>query len=67
MTGRGLAKYDVASGRMLEYAEFGPEDSDPHGLAFHNGTFYSTDAGIHPGWPTGVSKTMGWVFKIELV
>jgi hypothetical protein len=63
----GIAKYDVNTGRMLEYAEFGPDNADPHGLAFHDGRFYSSDAGIHPGWPTNVSKTAGHIFRIEIV
>lgn len=63
----GLAKYDLATGRMLEYAEFGPDDCDPHGLEFYNGAFYSCDAGIHPGWPTNYSKTAGYIFRIDLV
>ncbi|MSO72385.1 MAG: hypothetical protein EXQ84_02085 [Rhodospirillaceae bacterium] len=62
----GMAKYDLETGRLLEYAEFGPNDSDPHGLVFYNGAFYSCDAGIHPGWPTNVSKTAGYVFRIDL-
>jgi hypothetical protein len=63
----GIAKYDVATGRRLEYAEFGPENADPHGLAFHDGKLYSCDAGIHPGWPTNVSKSAGYIFRIDLV
>lgn len=62
----GVAKYDVDSGQLLEYAEFGPDDGDPHGLVFHDGTLYSCDAGIHPGWPTNSSKSAGYIFRIDL-
>jgi hypothetical protein len=63
----GLAKYDMQSGRLLEYAEFGADDGDPHGLEFYNGAFYSCDAGIHPGWPTNRSRMAGSIFRIDLV
>lgn len=63
----GLAKYDVDTGRLLEYAEFGPEDGDPHGLVHYEGSFYVCDAGIHPGWPTNRSKTAGYIMRIDLV
>ena len=63
----GLAKYDVESGRLREYAEFDVTECDPHGLVFHEGAFYSCDAGIHPGWPTNRSATAGYIFRIDLV
>jgi hypothetical protein len=47
--GAGLIKYDADTGRVLETAEFAETDSDPHGLAWHKGVLYSSDAGIHPG------------------
>ena len=63
----GLIQFDSASGRVLSTAVFAKTDSDPHGLAWHNGQLYSCDAGIHPGWPDDVSPTHGYVFKIDLV
>ncbi len=63
----GLAKYDVESGRLLEYAEFPEGVPDPHGLTFYNGAFYSCDAGIHPGWPGNHSPMTGYIFRIDLV
>lgn len=63
----GLARYDIASGRVLEYAEFGPDQGDPHGLEFYDGAFYSCDAGIHPGWPTNQSRLSGHIFRVDLV
>lgn len=63
----GLAKYDLGSGRLLEYAEFPDVEPDPHGLTFHEGAFYSCDAGIHPGWPGNHSQTSGYIFRIDLV
>jgi len=62
-----LVKYDAATGRVLETAEFLPGSSDPHGLAMHDGAFISCDAGIHPGWPNFDSPTHGWIFRIDLV
>jgi len=62
-----LVKYDAATGRVLETAEFVPGSSDPHGLAMHDGALISCDAGIHPGWPNNDSPTTGWIFRIDLV
>jgi hypothetical protein len=43
-----LVKYDAATGRVLETAEFATNSCDPHGLAMHDGALISCDAGIHP-------------------
>jgi hypothetical protein len=61
-----LVKYDAATGRVLETAEFAPNSCDPHGLAMHDGALISCDAGIHPGWPNFDSPTSGWIFRIDL-
>jgi len=63
----GLAKYDAATGRLLETVEFLPNSADPHGLTMVDGILYGCDAGIHPGWPNNWSKTTGQVFRIDLV
>jgi hypothetical protein len=63
----GLIQYDAQTGRTLSTAQFAKTDSDPHGLAWHNGVLYSCDAGIHPGWPDDISPTHGYVFTIDLV
>ena len=63
----GLTQYDAATGRVLSTALFSANDCDPHGLAWHNGTLYSCDAGIHPGWPDDISPTHGYIFKIDFV
>jgi hypothetical protein len=63
----GLVKYDAATGKVLETVDFVPNSMDPHGLAMHNGSLISCDAGIHPGWPNGDSPTSGWIFRIDLV
>jgi hypothetical protein len=63
----GLVKYEAATGRVLETAEFEPGSSDPHGLAMHDGALISCDAGIHPGWPVNDSPTSGWIFRIDFV
>jgi len=65
--GAGLVKYDPESGRTLEIARFAETDCDPHGLAWRDGTLYSCDAGIHPGWPENRSPTHGSIFRIDLL
>jgi hypothetical protein len=66
-SGAGLIKYDAATGRVIETAQFADTDCDPHGLAWHNGVLYSCDAGIHPGWPENRSPTHGYIFRIDLI
>ena len=63
----GLVQYDNATGRVLSTAAFAKTDCDPHGLAWHDGALYSSDAGIHPGWEDDVSPTHGYIFKIDFV
>ncbi len=63
----GLIQYDAATGRTLSTAAFDKGMSDPHGLAWYNGALYSSDAGIHPGWPDDVSPTHGYIFRIDFV
>jgi hypothetical protein len=61
----GLAKYEAATGRLLETAEFLPGSADPHGLAVKDGVLYSCDPGIHPGWEYGRSPGTGYIFRID--
>jgi hypothetical protein len=61
----GLAKYDAATGALLETAEFLPGSCDPHGLAMKDGVLYSCDAGIHPNWQLNESPTHGYIFRID--
>ena len=63
----GLVQYDNATGRVLSTAAFAKTDCDPHGLAWHDGALYSSDAGIHPGWEDDISPTHGYIFKIDVV
>jgi hypothetical protein len=63
----GLHKYHAETGKLLETVDFVPGSADPHGLAVHNGTLISCDAGIHPDWPNYDSPTHGTVFAIEFV
>jgi len=63
----GLVKYDAATGKVLETADFLPGSADPHGLAMHDGALISCDAGIHPGWPNNDSPSTGWIFRIDFV
>ena len=60
-------RHDLETGRAVEIVEFLPGSSDPHGLAVHDGKFISCDAGIHPSWENGASKTAGWIFQIDFV
>jgi hypothetical protein len=62
-----LAKYDAATGALLETAEFVPDSCDPHGLVMYNGALYSCDAGVHPGWPLNDSPYQGYIFRIDFV
>ena len=66
-TGPDSIRYDAATGRVLETADFEPASCDPHGLAMHEGALISCDAGIHPGWPVNDSPTAGWIFHIDFV
>ena len=61
----GLAKYDAATGALLETAEFEPGSCDPHGLVMHDGALISCDAGVHPNWPLNDSPHQGWIFQID--
>jgi streptogramin lyase len=63
----GLVRYEAATGKVLETAEFAPGSADPHGLAMHDGALISCDAGVHPNWPINDSPTTGWIFRIDLV
>ncbi|MBN8832124.1 MAG: hypothetical protein J0G94_16240 [Sphingomonadales bacterium] len=61
----GLARYDAATGTLLETAEFAPGSADPHGLMSWEGKLYGCDAGIHPGWPNRQSRSSGAIFRID--
>jgi hypothetical protein len=63
----GLVRYEAATGKVLETADFAPGSADPHGLAMHDGALVSCDAGVHPNWPVNDSPTAGWIFRIDLV
>jgi hypothetical protein len=63
----GLVKYDAATGRVLETAEFLPGSADPHGLEFHDGAVISCDAGLHPNWKDHDSPLSGSIFRIDFV
>jgi hypothetical protein len=63
----GLVKYDAATGRVLETAEFLPGSADPHGLEWHDGALISCDAGLHPGWKDHDSPTSGAIFRLDFV
>jgi len=65
--GAGLIKYDAASGSVLETVQFAEPYPDPHGLAMREGTLYTCDAGIHPGWPENKSTAAGYICRIEIL
>lgn len=62
-----LARYDAATGQLLETAEFLPGSADPHGLTMWQGQLYGCDAGIHPGWPNRHSRDSGAIFRIDFI
>jgi hypothetical protein len=67
-TTSGLVKYDAATGQLLETAEFVEGSADPHGLAMHNGSLISCDAGIGPpGFEPSHSPNAGYVFQIDFI
>jgi hypothetical protein len=64
----GLVKYDAVTGQALETAEFVEGSADPHGLAMHNGTLISCDAGVGPpGFDLTHSPNSGYVFEINFI
>lgn len=63
----GLARYDAASGKLMETAEFIEGSADPHGLTVWNGQMYGCDAGIHPGWANRQSKSSGKIYRMEFI
>ena len=63
----GMAKYDAATGKLLETVSFDEGTFDPHGLTMKDGVMYTCDAGIHPGWKDGTSKSSGYVGRIEFI
>jgi hypothetical protein len=63
----GLAKYDVATGKVLETAIFEPGACDPHGLEIRDGVFYTCDAGIAPGFIDSSSKDAGYICRLDFV
>jgi len=74
----GLIKYDIKSGRVLEFVDFVPGSCDMHDVAAVNGQLYGVDAGEHPGWPIDAkygrpgwpglnSPSAGWVFRIDMI
>jgi hypothetical protein len=64
---QGVVKYDAATGRMLEIAEFLPGSADLHNLECHNGALIGCDAGLHPDWKDGNSPFSGAIFRIDFV
>jgi hypothetical protein len=64
----GLIKYDAATGRPLETAEFIEGSADPHGLAMYDGKLISCDAGIGPpGFDLTHSPNSGYIFQIDFI
>lgn len=63
----GLARYDAASGCLLETVTFAPGSADPHGLEMHDGVLYLCDAGIGPGFVATGSPTARFICRVEFV
>jgi hypothetical protein len=67
-TTSGLVKYDASTGQLLETAEFVEGSADPHGLAMHNGSLISCDAGVGPpGFELSHSPNSGYIFQIDFI
>jgi hypothetical protein len=63
----GLARFDAATGRLLETVAFVPGSADPHGLEIKDGVLYTCDAGIGPGFVASNSPTARTICRIELL
>lgn len=63
----GLAKFDAATGRLLETVAFVEGSADPHGLELHDGVLYTCDAGVGPGFVATESPTARFICRIELM
>jgi hypothetical protein len=63
----GMMKYDLKTGRSVQYVDFVPGSCDPHGNAVANGKLYGCDCGIHPNWPRFASPTSGAIFRVDLI
>ena len=64
----GLVKYEAATGKVLETAEFLDGTADAHGLDMRNGKLISCDAGVGPpGFEGTGSPSAGYVFEINFV
>jgi hypothetical protein len=62
-----LAKYDAATGQLLETVDFVAGSGDLHGLAMHDGQLIGCDSGIRPGWPGWSSPTSGQIVRVDFV
>lgn len=63
----GLARFDMATGRLLETVAFVAGSADPHGLEIRDGVLYTCDAGIGPGFVASNSPTARTICRIELL
>ena len=63
----GMMKYDLKTGRSVQYIDFLPGSCDPHGNAVLGGALYGCDCGIHPNWPRFASPTTGAIFRVDII
>jgi hypothetical protein len=75
----GLIKYDIKTGKVLEFVDFEPGSCDIHDVAVRGGQLFGIDAGEHPGWPIDNPKfqrpgwpalnspSAGWIFRIDVI
>lgn len=74
----GLIKYEIKSGKPVEFVDFVPGSCDMHDVCVYKGQLYGVDAGEHPGWPIKPeyaqpgfpelnSPSGGYVFKIDVI
>jgi streptogramin lyase len=63
---RIIQRLDSESGKILDSIQLASDDPDPHGMTWHEGKLYYSDAGIAPNAASNNSPDAGWVCRIDL-
>lgn len=61
-----IHRLDPKDGLILEAVQLSKSDPDPHGMTWHKGSLYYTDAGIAPGGVDNNSRYAGYICRILL-
>jgi len=61
-----ILRFDVSDGRILEAIQLDRDDPDPHGMTWHEGHLYYSDAGIAPGHKDNASPYAGYICRIHV-